>query len=130
MSTEQEVAVMEEKRKRIEGIWWAGAIIWAGLVFLGQNLEILPEIGAEGEWWIWIFLGAGVWALLVNIFRAISADWPNPRTWDYIWTIIFLGVGLGGITDFEGEIIAAVALMGIGVIILLNMLLRRDERVA
>jgi hypothetical protein len=59
-----------------------------------------------------------VWSLLLNILRVVLQDWPKPRPWDYIWTVIFLGVGLGAITDFQisGGTIAGVVLVAIGVI--------------
>ncbi len=122
--------VMEEKakRKQMEAIFWGGAFILAGLVFLADNLDILPSIGKTDESWFWMFLAAGVWALLLNVFRLLSTDWPNPTTGDYIWTAILLFVGLGGAYDFdvEGTTIAAVALVGIGVLILAGVLLRRE----
>lgn len=131
MTTEQTTQEMTEnkaKRRQIDAIFWGGAFILAGLVFLAQNLDILPQIGTTEEWWFWIFLAAGVWALLINIFRLVSADWPNPTTGDYIWTAVLLFIGLGGAYDFdvEGTAIAAVVLVGIGLLILAGALLRRD----
>jgi hypothetical protein len=127
MATEQELATQKEKKRTIDAIFWGGAFIIAGLVFLAENLEILPEIGDAGEWWFWIFLGAGVWALLINIFRLTSADWPNPDAGDYFWTAVLLLVGIGGATDFDidGSVIAAVVLVGLGVLLLGNTLRQR-----
>ena len=99
MTTEQptqEVAEDKAKRRQIDAIFWGGAFILAGLVFLAENLDILPQIGTTEERWFWIFLAAGAWALLLDLFRLASPDWPNPSTGDFIWTAILLLVGLGG----------------------------------
>jgi hypothetical protein len=99
----------------------------AGVVLLAETLEVLPDIGAEGEWWIWIFLALGVWSVLLNGYRMISPDLPNPRAWDYIWTVIFLGVGVGSAIewDVDGGIIAGIALVVIGAVLVVNLL--RDQ---
>ena len=126
MTTEQPTQEMVEekaKRKTMDALFWGGAFIIAGVVFLAHNADVLPKLGTSDEWWYWLFLGAGVWALLINIFRLVSADWPNPMTWDYIWNAVFLLVGIGGMYDFdiEGTAIAALVLMGIGVLILVGI---------
>ena len=131
MTTEpisQEMAQEQAKRRQMEALFWGGAFVLAGLVFLAENLNILPDIGAEGSWWVWIFLAAGVWALLINVFRLVSTDWPNPTTGDYIWTAILLLIGLGGVFEFdvEGTVIAAVVLVGIGLLILVGLFRQRD----
>jgi hypothetical protein len=131
MTTEQTTQEMTEdkaKHKTLDALFWGGAFIIAGLVFLAENLDALPQIGSAEEWWYWIFLGAGVWALLINIFRLVSPDWPNPNTGDYIWNAVFLFIGVGGAYDFdiEGTTIAAVVLVGIGVLILVGIFIRRE----
>jgi hypothetical protein len=127
MTTEQELTAQKDKKRTMDAIFWGGAFVWAGLVFLAENLDILPQIGTSGEWWYWIFLGAGVWALLINIFRTTLADWPNPDAGDYFWTVLLLLIGIGGAYDFDidGSVIAAVVLVGIGVLVLGNTLMRR-----
>jgi hypothetical protein len=120
-----EATVEKAERKRLDSIWWAGALIWVGLVLGAETMDILPRIGVGSQWWRWIFLGLGPWALLLNGYRALSGL-PNPSTWDWIWTFIFLLVGLGGIFNFAGEIVGAVVLVGIGVIFLARALSRRD----
>jgi hypothetical protein len=124
----------KRRHKHMDNLFWAGAIIVAGVVFLAQSLEILPEIGDgyQDEWWIWVFLGAGAWAFVLNLFQLLSPDWPNPRAWDYIWTAIFLGVGLGSAVtiDVEGSVIAGVVLVAIGAILLANLLRGQTEKLA
>ena len=121
MTDEQESKGQKAERKRIDAIWWAGVLIWIGLVLGAENLNILPRIGDGAEWWLWIFIGAGLWALLLNVYSMMS-DWPRPTTWDWVWTVIFLLVGLGGVLDIGGEIVGAVVLVGIGAVFLARAL--------
>jgi hypothetical protein len=114
---------MQEKRKRLEAIWWAGVFIWAGLIFGADILGFLPQIGGASAW-SWVFAGAGLGALLGAIFRVTSPDWPDPTAWDYIWAGILLIIGLGGF--FNLEIGFPLILILIGVVILGSMLLRRE----
>ena len=134
MTVEKEMTVQEAQRKhkQIDNIWWAGAIIVAGAVLLAQELGILPDAGSEGEWWVWVFLGAGAWALVLNIIRLVSPDWPNPRAWDTIGTVILLGVGLGGVTDIDvdGGVIVGVGLVGVGAILLANLVRGQNQEAA
>jgi hypothetical protein len=114
---------MQEQRKRLEAMWWAGVFIWAGLIFGADSLGFLPQIGGADAW-SWVFAGAGLSALVGAIFRVTSPDWPDPTAWDYIWAGILLIIGLGGF--FNLEIGFPLILILIGVVILGSMLLRRE----
>ena len=61
------------KTKRIEGIYWAAVFLWAGLVFGGDSLGMLPQIGGATAW-SWVFAGAGLLALVGDIIRVSSPD--------------------------------------------------------
>jgi hypothetical protein len=121
-----ETDVEKAERKRMDSIWWAGVLIWIGLALGAEYLDILPEVGDAGEWWPWIFIGVGPWSLALNAYRATSS-WPSPSTWDWIWTAIFLVIGLGTVVDVGGEIVGAVALLVLGVIILVRALRPNEE---
>jgi hypothetical protein len=107
-----------DERKRFESIWWAGVLIWLGLVLGGAALDILPDIGDRADWWPWIFVGVGAWSLALNSYRAVSTAAPNPSTWDWIWTGIFVAVAAGNLVDIGGEIVGAAVLVVIGLVIL------------
>jgi hypothetical protein len=49
-------------------------------------------------------------------------DLPNPNTWDWVWTAIFMVTALGTFIDFSGEIAGAIALIVIGVLVMFNAL--------
>jgi hypothetical protein len=111
-----------EERKRNEGLWWAGALIWAGLVFAADSLGYLPEVGEAGAW-SWVFLGAGLYGLLLDFYALIDEDRPKPRTFDWIWSSGLSVIGLAGFIalDLLWPLILVVA----GGAILFNLYWRR-----
>lgn len=123
--TDQATTVQKAERKRMEAIWWAGVLIWIGLTLGAEYLDILPEIGDSGEWWPWIFIGVGPWTLGLNLYQQASSL-PNPTTWDWIWTAIFMLVALGTVVDMGGEIVGAVVLVVVGVILMVRAISRSE----
>lgn len=123
MTTELEMTSQKEQRKRLEAIWWAGSLIWAGLVFGADSLGLLPQIGGADAW-SWVFAGAGLYGLLGDLWRVASPDQPDPTAWDYVWSGILLILSLGGF--FNLEIAFPLILLLIGVVILGSVLLGRD----
>jgi hypothetical protein len=111
-----------EQRKRLEGLWWAGVLIWAGLIFAADSLGILPQVG-EASAWSWVFFGAGLYGMLGNLYRATSLDRPNPAAWDYIWSAFLLLLGLGDVTAVD--VFWPVALITVGLVIVVNTLRQR-----
>lgn len=123
MKAEQALLQEKAERKRLETLWWAAVFIWAGIVFVADYLDVLPEI-READAWSWIFLGAGVLGLLGALVRTASADLPKPTGWDYFWSALFLIIGASGF--FGGGIAFPIALLVIGVAILANVLFRHQ----
>ena len=66
LTTEPEESQQAAPR-RLDAFYWAGALIWVGLVFGAESLGILPQIG-ESSAWIWIFLGGGLAGLALGSF--------------------------------------------------------------
>ena len=111
-----------EERKRSEGLWWAGALIWSGLVFAADSLGYLPEVGGAGAW-SWVFLGAGLYGLLLDIYALIAEDRPKPRAFDWIWSGGLSILGLAGFTTIN--LLWPLILVVAGGAILFNLYLRR-----
>ena len=109
-------------RQRLRGLWWAVALIWAGLVFGADSMGLVPQFG-DADAWSWIFLGAGAFGILGAIYRVASPGVPNPTTWDWVWSGFCLIVGVGGFTALE--ISWPLILILVGVIILVGALWRR-----
>ena len=119
----EETAKAESKeRKRLETIWWAGALIWAGLVFAADSLSLLPQIG-DSDAWTWVFLGAGLYGTLGNLYRVANPSSPNSTAWDTIWSGGLLIIGLAGMSPVE--IFWPLILVLIGVVILAETLFQR-----
>ena len=116
----EESTIAEHKdRKRLEAIWWAGALIWAGLIFAADSLGFLPHIG-ESDAWTWVFLGAGLFGTLGNLYRVANPASPNPTAWDYLWAGGLLVFGLGGISPVD--IFWPIVLILVGMVILTGTL--------
>lgn len=96
MATERDKSE-KEGRKRLEGLWWGVAIVWAGIVFGAESLDLLPQTG-DADAWSWVFLGVGLFSIAAALYRLSSADYPDPSAWDWGWAGIFTILGLGGFT--------------------------------
>jgi hypothetical protein len=122
MNDAPEIAKTREQRHRLQALYWACILIWAGLVFTGDAGGWLPRIGNAGPW-NWLFFGAGLLALLGALWREISPGYARPGIGNYIWAGILLLIGLSGVVAVK--ITWPVVLLAVGVILLANALLRR-----
>jgi hypothetical protein len=122
LKEEETTRVELKERKRLEAIWWAGALIWAGLVFAADSLGLLPQIG-ESDAWTWVFFGAGLYGMLGNLYRIANSSSPNPTAWDYIWAGGLLIIGLAGMSPVD--IFWPLILVLVGTVILAETLFQR-----
>jgi hypothetical protein len=123
MSTEQEMKDQKQEKKYLDAIFWGGAFLWAGIVFGLDTINYLPEIG-EASAWSWIFLGVGVYGLLLGLIRLVSTSLSNATAWDWLWAIIFTIIGAAGFLSVN--VPWWLFLILLGVVILVNALFRRD----
>ncbi len=123
MAIEQEKS-QEEASRRLDAFYWAGALIWIGLVFLADSQGWLPQIGESGVW-TWIFLGGGVAGLALNFYSYSSPNYATPTTGDWIWSGLLLLLGLTGLTAFS--IPWPLVLVVVGVVFLVNALMRHRQ---
>ncbi len=123
MTTEQDMMGQKEEKKYLDAIFWGGAFLWAGLIFGADALGYLPQIGNASSW-SWVFLGVGVYGLLLNIIRLASASLSNASAWDWVWAIIFLIIGAAGFISIS--VPWWLFLILIGVIILVSALRDRE----
>ena len=122
LKAEQTRKAERSERKRLEALWWAGALIWAGLVFAADSLGLLPQIG-ESDAWTWVFLGAGLYGILGSLYRVINPGSPNPTAWDYIWSGGLFIIGLAGMSPVD--IFWPLILVLVGVVTLADALFQR-----
>jgi hypothetical protein len=111
-----------KERQRVETIYWAGVLIWAGAVFGLNALGFLPQVGNASPW-SWVFLGAGVIGGLWAIFRLISTAYTTPPAFDYLWGGIFLLIGISGF--ITKDIFWPLILILVGVVYLVSALWQR-----
>jgi hypothetical protein len=119
----QNLITEEQERQPYNTYYWAGVLIWAGLVFVLDSLDALPQIGAAGAW-SWVFFGAGLYALVGSFWRTSSPDRLDPRMGDYLWAIVLILFGIGGVTDLD--IAWPLVLILLGGSLLINTLRPRD----
>ena len=115
MTIEREITDQKKERKYLDAIFWGGVLLWAGL--------LLPQFG-DASVWSWIFLGAGVYGLLMSTVRLASDKFSNPTTWDWVWAVIFFIIGAADFVAFN--IPWWLILILIGVAILSGALFRRE----
>jgi hypothetical protein len=117
----------DEKRQRdpIGTLTWPIVLIWAGVIFLLDNLGALRDVGGFGriEPWSLIFAGAGVIVLIMVIIRYLMPEHRRPLTGNIILGFFLLGIGLSDILGWE--ILWAIIIIAIGVTLLLGGLVRR-----
>lgn len=128
---------MEEKYRNdpLSAIIWALILIWAGVVFLADNMGILeswnvrfedlpglPGVIDLGPWSL-IFLGAGGIVLLEVLIRLVVPEYRRNVGGTVFFAIFLIGLGLGNIIGWN--LIWPFLLIAFGLSLLLGGLFRR-----
>lgn len=127
----------EEKWRRdpLGSVIWALILIWAGVVWLLDNLNQLDNLknrltppGLE-----WLPMGVGVWGLILTgagmlllvevLIRSLVPAYRRPVIGTIILAFVFLGLGLGNLVSWG--LIWPVILIAIGLSIILRGLTAR-----
>ena len=135
---EKEDEKHEEKSHNdpLSSLVWALILIWAGLVFLGENLGLLDVVVADpiqiGEitirqigTWSMIFLGAGVLIFLEGIIRTFVPAYRSSTGGDFFLAAIFLGIGLGGLIGYS--LVWPFILIAMGLATLASAMIRKGR---
>ena len=102
------------RRDPVEAAVWAFVLIWVGIVWLLSNTGSLTFLGENAEWWAVGFLGAGLIVLIGVGARLLIPAWRRPITGSLILGLIFIGIGLGQVTD-AWVVVGPLVLIGIGI---------------
>jgi peptidoglycan/LPS O-acetylase OafA/YrhL len=105
------------RRDRVNAVGWAAILIWGALVLLAQTTDFKDHF-SWWEAWAVFFAGAGAILLLVALTRLLMPEHRRPVTGNVILGLILLGVGLGGLVEWN--YIWVVVLIVIAVVILLR----------
>ncbi len=109
---------------------WGAIVIWAGLVFLADNLGMftglrdraIPLLGRSislnVDTWALIFLGAGVIILIEVLLRLVLPDFRRSVGGNVILGLVFIGIGLGNLITWT--VVWPLILIAIGALILLR----------
>ena len=118
---------MEEKWERdpVGALVWAAILIWAGVVFLLENLGFFAQILINGhplEAWPVVLLGASLILVLEVIVRLLLPQYRRPLTGTIVIAVVLFGLGLGSIFDIE--LLWPLLLILAGLLVLLGRLVR------
>lgn len=109
----------EEKRRRdpLATLGWALVLIWAGVVLLIENFNLLDNIAidflADLETWSLIFVGAGLIVLALVVVRLLVPEYRGPVTGNIIFAFILVGIGLGETVGWG--VMGALILIALGI---------------
>ena len=140
---EKEEKSVEEKwqRDQLGSVTWALILIWAGVVFLANNLgfldvfnQLFSSLGLEAgelpfdpplmqiEAWSLVFLGAGALLLIEVVIRLLIPSYRKPVLGTVILAIVFFGMGLG-----SWGLIWPLILIAVGLAIVLGGFFRKEK---
>lgn len=112
----------DEKYRRdpISAIIWAVILIWAGVVFLADNLGFLSSLSGRInlETWSVIFLGAGVIVFIEVLIRLVMPEYRRPVTGSIFFALFLIGIGLSDI--FGWQLVWPLILIALGLSFLLR----------
>lgn len=121
------------RRDPVNTVTWAAIFIWAGVVFLMDNLGLLGRLESQFgdtvllksiEAWGLVLIGAGVIVILAAAARLLIPEHRRPVFGAFIVGIVIIGIGLGEF--FSWDIILPLILIALGVSILARGFIKRS----
>jgi hypothetical protein len=113
----------KQRNDPLSAVVWASILIWAGVVFLVQNLGLLGQFENFNPWGL-IFMGAGLILLAEALVRVLLPEYRRSVIGTVILGLIFVGIGLGNLANWG--VIWALILILAGAGVLLASLFRRS----
>jgi hypothetical protein len=103
------------RRDPVEAAIWAFVLIWVGIVWLLSSTGLLDNLLGGAADWVGVgFLGAGLIVLLGVVVRLVVPAYRRPVTGGIILGLVFVGIGLGNLTN-GWVVIGPLVLIGIGI---------------
>jgi hypothetical protein len=125
-----------EESDVLSTVVWAFILIWAGLVFLGSNLNWFERFGlAVNNSWAWNFthfgvwnliaLGAGVILIVESAVRLAVPELRHNMGGALIGGVVLIAVGMGG--WFSWSYLWPLILIAVGINVLVSGLTRKKK---
>ncbi len=120
------------RRDPVNAVTWASIFIWAGVVFLLDNLGLLGRIETQFggiillktiHAWRLVLVGAGVIVILAALVRLTIPEHRRPVFGSFLLGIILIGIGLGEL--FSWDIVWPLILIALGISVLARGFLHR-----
>lgn len=108
------------RRDPLGGVFFAAILIWVGLVFLADNLGLLPDFGNLGVWQ-WIPMGIGGLLIIEAIVRSVSVEYRRNVVGRLIFGGALLLWGLSEGVGLSWRTIWPALLILIGAVMLLRV---------
>lgn len=105
-------------------IFWAGALILAGVILLAGQFNLLPTYG-DVTAWDWVLLGGGGLLIVTEIVRSVAPDLGCPSGGRMILGLILAGLGAQAVFDLSFSLLWPVILIAIGLAVLWRNLITR-----
>jgi hypothetical protein len=105
------------RRDPIAAAVWAIILIWAGVVLLVDNLDIVVRLEWFDAWGV-ILAGASLIVLAGVVIRLLVPSYRGPVTGSVILSVVLLGFGLSVL--LQTNLVWALVLIAIGAIMLLR----------
>ncbi len=99
----------------LSAVIWALILIWAGLVFLAQN--VWPGVFSGWEPWSLVAIGAGVIVLLEALVRTLRPEYRRPIGGTVIFGVILIAVGLGDLPGWDAYWPVLLIVAGVGLVV-------------
>lgn len=121
------------RRDPVNAASWAAIFIWAGVVFLIDNLGIFERLlrqlsgstvsTAISPWGL-VLVGAGVIVIFAASVRLVIPEHRRPVFGSFLLGVILIGIGLGEL--FTWNIVWPVLLIVLGISILIRGVVKRS----
>jgi hypothetical protein len=109
------------RRDPLSAIVWAGILIWAGLVLLGDNFGMFASLRFRDtriEAWSVIFIGAAAIVFLEALVRLVLPAYRRAVGGTFFFACVLLGIGLGNIVGWA--VVGPLVLIALGLSVLVR----------
>ena len=101
---------------RLDAVGWAAIFVWGAVVVLATYTDFSEDLSWWDGWGVF-FVGAGAIVLIEAVARLFVPRYRSKWAWTFMWGMIALSIGLGGLFGWAW---LALALVAVAVVILVD----------